>query len=133
MKTEVSCDVIDVDFLTNEQIKAIASAIRKQTRKLIKDAKSNLKSEGAVKTGSLLNSIKAKVKQKKGKVYAVVGIDNKYTATDENGNRIRPAKYAPLVEYGSKHAVPTFFFTKAINQNRKAIIEALKQAVIDAL
>ena len=132
MKTEIFCEPIDIENLSTEQMKAIATALRSETKKVITDAKSNLQSAGAVKTGSLLKAIKSKVKRKKDRVYAVIGIDNNYTSVDENGHTIRPSKYAPLVEQGTKHNNPTFFFTKAVEANRQAILDALSQAAEEA-
>lgn len=132
MKTLVEFDPIPIEKLSTRQIVFMEQALKEVTKKIVADAKSNLQEGGYIRTGSLFNAIKSKIKSNKNGCYGIIGIDNKYVSYDAKGNKIKPAKYAKLVELGTKTLSPSFFLSKAGNQHRKAVLEALTKAATDA-
>ena len=134
MKTKVTFDTgFNIEELSLTQIKLMESALKEQVKNVVADAKANLQQAGKVNTGSLLKAITSKVKANENSLYAIVGIDNKYVTYNDRGEKVRPAKYAPLIEFGTKNIEPTFFLTNAANKNKNAILKALKDAAAKAL
>ena len=133
MRTIVKFDPIDVEALTEKQIAFMANSLKSEVKKIISDAKTNVQNLGYMKTGSLMKAITSKVKHKGNKLYAIVGIDNRYVTYDENGNKIRPSKYSIFLEFGTKHMKPSFFLTKAGNTNISHIMATLKKSAEEGL
>jgi HK97 gp10 family phage protein len=133
MKTVVEFEPIDVDAITYRQIAFMEAALKREVPSIISDAKANITKEKIIKTGSLLSAVSSKIKSSKTKVYAIIGINTKYVTYDEYGNKIRPSKYAALLEFGTKYITPTFFLTKAGDANKSKIINALKKAATEGI
>ena len=128
MKTKVISQEIDAEALSLKQLAYIGEALKKVVKPVLHDAKANL--SGHIRTGALRDSLKTKVaiSKKNTTVYGLVGIDSKYSTYDNNGNKIKPSKYAHLVEYGSRNSLPVLFLTKAANSNSNTINNAVEQA-----
>ena len=75
-------------------------SIRKASRPFIAAARRNLKSRGAVDTGTLYKSIKAVVRTYPGRVVVVMGPERKTVTI--NGKKKNAANYASLVEFGHR-------------------------------
>ena len=128
MKTKVISQEIDAEALSLKQLAYIGEALKKVVKPVLHDAKANL--SGHIRTGALRDSLKTKVaiSKKNTSVYGLVGIDSTYATYDNNGNKIKPSKYAHLVEYGSRNSLPVLFLTKAANSNSNKINNAVEQA-----
>ena len=133
MKTVVEFEPLNIAGITANQLAAMELTLKKEAKTVVEIAKSNIQSSKSVRTGSLLKAVTSKVKQPKNKdcVYAIIGIDNKYASYDDAGNKIKPAKYAHLVEFGTKNKMGTFFLTQAANARKQAIMNALTKAAED--
>ena len=128
MKTKVISQEIDAEALSLKQLAYIGEALKTVVKPVLQDAKANL--SGYIRTGALRDSLKTKVAigKKNTSVYGLVGIDSKFSTYDDYGNKIKPSKYAHLVEYGSRNTPPALFLTKAANNNRNKINNAVEQA-----
>lgn len=128
MKTKVISQEIDAEALSLKQLAYIGEALKKVVKPVLQDAKANL--SGHIRTGALRDSLKTKVaiSKKNTSVYGLVGIDSKFSTYDDYGNKIKPSKYAHLVEYGSRNTPPVLFLTKAANNNSNKINNAVEEA-----
>ncbi len=109
------------------QNNVISTAIRGGAAIVRNAAKSNLTSQGSVRTGLLRKSISTRVKNYKsdGTVYAAVGSRYDVVGTTPEGRRMRPANYAHLVEFGTVAARAKPYLRTALDNNRSAVFSAI--------
>lgn len=132
MKTVVELEPLDIENITDKQLAYMEEVLRQDVKNIVRDAKANIRNKGNVRTGSLVNAVSSKIKNKNGRLYALVGIDKKYT-TYYNGEQIKPYKYSHLVEFGTRNNGGSFFLTKAAKNNEKKILADLNKAAQQAI
>ena len=93
MKTLVEFDPIPIEKLSTRQIVFMEQALKEVTKKIVADAKSNLQEGGYIRTGSLFNAIKSKIKSNKNGCYGILIYNNYYT--ESQNYKVRSyAKYS---------------------------------------
>lgn len=98
--------------------KVLKPAIRKGLRVVLKNARKKVPQ----KTGSLSKSMGVGFKKKT--IIGMVRVKPKYDATI-NGKHIVPAKYAHLVEFGTKNAPARPFLRPALEESRNEAFAAI--------
>ena len=132
MKTVVELEPLDIEGISETQLAYMEEVLRQDIKNIVRDAKANVRNTGNVRTGSLVNALSSKIKNRNGRLYAIVGIDKKY-ATFYNGEKILPYKYSHLIEFGTRNISGSFFLTKAVKSNEKKILADLKKAAQQAI
>ena len=137
-KTAPVFKIADAGKLTLEMGVGLSSALLSHFKKTAALAKDNLEANDSVRTGLLRKAIAAKsqvLKNKGGdsyRVWAAVGV-NKEIEGHYKGQRVRPYKYAHLVEYGHNGVAPKPFLRLALasrggeNEIRNIAAEALEE------
>ena len=94
---------------------------------IIKAAKQNVPKD----KGNLKRSIGKKVKLYKSGVWGGAGprTGAQFTSIDDEGRRKVPAKYGPLVEFGTDKTAAQPFMRKALDQNRSAAMRILREGI----
>ena len=131
MKTEIQSQPIDAKKIGMLQLAYVESALKDAVKPVVRDIKNNITSNG-LRTGALKTAIKSKVAMRKkdySGVYGLVGVDKAVISYDRYGNKVRPSKYAHLVEFGTKRTAGKFFITKAALKNQIQIQQAINNAL----
>jgi HK97 gp10 family phage protein len=106
--------------------KIMRPAIRKGVSIATKEAKQNAKQHK--RTGQLWRSIagKTSTNKRKGKVTGMIYVRRGFEA-EVDGKRVDPAKYAHLVEFGTRWAKPRSFMRKALGDKKVSIDKTITQ------
>lgn len=128
MKTKVISQEINAEELSLKQLAYIQEALKATVPQILFDARNNL--TGHERTGALRESLTTKVdiNKKNTGVYGLVGVNGKYSTFDNYGNKVKPSKYAHLVEFGNRTTSPVLFLTKAANKNQTLINKQVEEA-----
>lgn len=136
-KSELDAFSVKLGAKASKFPKEIQEAIKKSSQSVERQAKSNLTSNGSVKTGHLRRSITHTASQYEGKIYTNV----KYAKGVEEGTRphvIRPKKKKALYWAGASHPVKTVnhpgskgkpYMKPALEAEKPKFINNLKKAI----
>ena len=110
---------------------AMRTAITKAGRVMLAAAKS----KAPIRTGLLKRSLRQKVKTntKKGEVLTLIGPSRRIQGTDKNGNKVRPARYAHLVEFGYGRQSPQPFIRPAYESSKDAALAKYRDELRPAI
>lgn len=126
---------IEGDVALNKFLKTFPAAVQRRIMKAavtysLKPIRKAARSIVRVRSGQLKKAIKSKSKSyaKRGIVWGAVGIDAKADIVID-GKKVKPIKYAHLVERGTKRTKPYPFMERAFNQTRGSVMSGMTQFV----
>lgn len=124
--------LISLNFFGDKQLAANIESIRESVqkkimRKAIKRGATPMAQAVAdaapVETGALRSSVEAKMTRKGG---VMIWINPKMTHVGPDGKLRRPAKYAHLVEFGTKQLTARPFFRATVEKHKPVVMKAIE-------
>ena len=125
MRTSIEIEGLDE---VSRRIKSVLSPLEGKdvTDVLVKGARiirDDAKQRAPKRTGKLRRSIKAKRGKKRGKLFSTA-----FAAVD-----VKVARYAYLVEYGTRHSAPKPYFRPAVDAKRDEVMRTVNDGIAELI